>query len=280
MYRGANVRIAVGQFGAGMDKRANLDRITDLTRRAADAGARLVVFPEGAMCDFGNNTDELHSVAETLDGRFVNTLSELAARYNLTLVAGMFESIPDEHLIYNSAVVVEPGKGLVGSYRKRYLFDAFGETESERFRPGTGDPLLVEVDGFKVGVVICYDMRFASFIERAADGGADLLVAPAAWVVGPLKEEHLSVVARARALDNTMYIAVGGQIGTFYTGRSVIIDPLGSMLAGLGDEVTIATADISHERLKAVRARLPVLAQRQAAIKADGSRLQPAPTLR
>lgn len=260
------MRIAIGQFSAGMDKPANLARIAELTARAADAGAQVVVFPEGAMCDFGAPKDDLRGTAEPLNGRFVQTLSELAARFGLTMVAGMFESIPGEMLIYNSAVVVDPTKGLVGTYRKRHLFDAFGETESERFRRGGEDPLLIEVGGFKAAVVICYDMRFASFIERAADAGAELVVAPAAWVAGPLKEEHLSVLARARALDNTVYVAVGGQTGPAYTGRSVIVDPLGVTLAGLGDAEGVGVAEVSHERLKAARARLPVLAQRRAAL--------------
>jgi predicted amidohydrolase len=273
------MRIAVAQFSAGMSKPANLERIAALTGRAADAGARLVVFPEGAMCDFGSKTDDLHSVAEPLDGRFVETLSELASRFRLTVVAGMFESIPGDHLVYNSAIVVDPANGLVGAYRKRHLFDAFGEIESDRFRPGNADPLLVEVDGFVVAVVICYDIRFASFIERAGDGGAELLVAPAAWVAGPLKEEHLSVLARARAIDNTMFVAVGGQTGPTYTARSVIVDPLGAILAGLGDAEGVAAADVSRERLQAARARLPVLAQRRAARGSDtgAARLAAAP---
>jgi predicted amidohydrolase len=259
------MRVAIGQFSAGMHKAANLARISDLTARAADAGAHVVVFPEGAMCDFGAATDDLHGVAEPLDGRFVVSLAELATRFGLTVVAGMFESIPGEKLIYNSAVVMDPAKGLVGTYRKRHLFDAFGETESERFERGDEGPLLVELGGFKTAVVICYDIRFASFIERAADAGAELLLAPAAWVAGPLKEEHLSVLARARALDNTMYVAVGGQTGPAYTGRSVIVDPLGATIAGLGDAEGVAVAEISRERLNAARARLPVLAQRRAA---------------
>jgi predicted amidohydrolase len=266
------MRVAVAQFSAGMNKSANLERITELTGRAAGAGARVVVLPEGAMCDFGAPKDDLHGFAESLDGRFVHTLAGLAVRYGLTIVAGMFESIPGERLIYNSAVVVDPAKGLIGTYRKRHLFDAFGEIESERFRPGEDDPLMVTIDDLKAAVVVCYDIRFASFIERAADGGAEMLLAPAAWVAGPLKEEHLSVLAHARALDNTIYVAVGGQIGPNYTGRSVIVDPLGATLAGLGDTEGIATAEVTRERLQAARKRLPVIAQRQAARAAAAGR--------
>ena len=262
------MRVAVAQFSAGMSKPSNLERITKLAAQAADGGAHLVIFPEGAMCDFGEKTDDLYSVAEPLDGRFVTALSGLAARHRMTVVAGMFETIPGERLIHNSAVVLDPIKGLVGTFHKRHLFDAFGELESERFRAGEEDPLQIEVDGFRAAVVICYDMRFGSYIERAADQGADLLLAPAAWVAGPLKEEHLSVVARARAIDNTMYVAVGGMAGVGYTGRSVIVDPLGAQIAGLGDGEGVAIADVSHERLKEARVRLPVLAQRRARVVA------------
>src|SRR5882672_12689978 len=106
------MKVAVAQFGPGMNKPANLERITRLAAQAADLGARLVVFPEAAMCDFGEKTDDLHAVAEPLDGRFVTALSELAARHRMTVVAGMFESIAGERLIHNSAVVVDPSKGL------------------------------------------------------------------------------------------------------------------------------------------------------------------------
>src|SRR5260221_3950242 len=128
------MRVAVAQFGATMSKAANLEKITRLAAQAADAGARLVVFPEAAMCDFGEKTDDLHSVAEPLDGRFVTTLCGLAARHTMTVVAGMFESIPGERLIYNTAGVIDPGDGLVCAFQQRHLFDGFWEVESGRLR--------------------------------------------------------------------------------------------------------------------------------------------------
>ena len=92
----SSMKVAVGQFAAGSDKRANLERISTLSEEAARTGARLVVFPEGAMHTFGELTDDLSPAAESLDGRFVSELSRLASRLRLTLVAGMFEAIPGE----------------------------------------------------------------------------------------------------------------------------------------------------------------------------------------
>jgi predicted amidohydrolase len=256
------MKVAVAQFASGPDKASNLEHISALSSEAARAGARLVVFPEGAMHTFGALTDNLAPAAEPLDGRFVGELSRLAARLDLTVVAGMFESIAGDHRIYNTAVVVG-AKGLVASHRKRYLYDAFSEMESDRMRAGTEELPLVDIDGFATAVSICYELRFPAFIQHAADRGADLLVVPAAWVAGPLKEEHWSVMVRARAIENTMYVAGAGMTGAGYCGRSVIVDPLGVVQAALGEAEGVTVAEVTKERLAQVRARLPLGAQRR-----------------
>ena len=261
------MKIAVGQFAAGSDKRANLERISALTEEAARGGARLVVFPEGAMHTFGELTDDLSPAAEPLDGRFVSELSRLASRLGLTVVAGMFEAIPGDRHIYNTAVVVEPGRGLIASHRKRYLYDAFGEKESDRMQAGTEDLPLVDVEGFSVAVAICYELRFPSFIQQAADAGADVLALPAAWVAGPLKEEHWTITVRSRAIENTMYVAGAGMTGVGYCARSMIVDPLGVVQAGLGEAEGMTVSEVTKERLAKARARLPLVAQRLAASK-------------
>jgi deaminated glutathione amidase len=269
LYVGAVMKVAVAQFSAGMDKAANLARIEGLAERAATAGAQLAVFPEAAMYDFGSSTDDLRSPAESLDGPFVGSLIRLSARLHLAVVVGMFEAIPGDHRVHNTAVIVDPRRGLVAAYRKRHLFDAFGDSESERIRPGGEDPPLLELHGFKVAVAVCYDLRFPGFIERIADRGAELLLVPSAWVAGPLKEEHWSVLLRARAIENTIYLAAAGQTGTSYCGRSSIVDPLGVVMAALGVAEGYVTAEVSEDRLREVRARLPVLAQRRSEAEAS-----------
>jgi predicted amidohydrolase len=263
LYRGFVMKVAVAQFSAGKDKAANLRSIAGLAEQAADARAQVVVFPEAAMSDFGAKTDDLSIESEPIDGPFVNGLSRLASRHSLTIVAGMFESIPGDHHVHNTLVVVDPQHGLTFAYRKRHLYDAFGDEESAQIRPGEDEPQLIELHGFAVAVAICYDLRFAAFIGRLADRGADLLLLPSAWVAGPLKEDHWSVLTRARAIDNTMYVAAAGQTGAAYCGRSVIVDPLGVVLAGLGEADGVAVAEVSQERLRHVRARLPLVAQRR-----------------
>ena len=259
------MKVAVAQFESGPDKTANLKRITALAEEAAKAEARLVVFPEGAMHTFGELTDNLRPAAEPLDGPFVEKLQGLAARLGVTLVAGVFESIPGDHLVSNTAVVVDPRKGLVAAHRKRHLYDAFGERESDRFRPGDADLPIFEIDGFSTAVAICYELRFPAFIQHAADRGADVLAVPSAWVAGPLKEEHWNIIVRARALENTMYVAAAGMTGVGFCARSMVVDPMGVITAGLGEAAGVGVTDVSKERLAQVRAKLPLVAQRRAA---------------
>jgi predicted amidohydrolase len=258
------MKVAVAQYESGRDKTANLKRIAALAAEAASAGARLVVFPEGSMHTFGELTDDLRPAAEPVDGPFVEELRGLASRLGVTLVAGMFESIPGDHLISNTAVVVDPRKGLVAAHRKRHLYDAFGERESDRFHPGDADLPIIEVDGFSTAVAICYELRFPTFIQHAADRGADLLAVPSAWVAGPLKEEHWNIIVRARAIENTMYVAAAGMTGVGYCARSMVVDPMGMVMAGLGEAAGVAVAELSQDRLAQVRAKLPLVAQRRA----------------
>ena len=258
------MKVAVAQFEPGWDKKANLEHIALLAGKAGRDGARVVVFPEGAMHTFGENSDDLRAAAEPLDGPFVETLSRLAARLDLTVVAGMFETIPGDDLIANTAIVVGPQRGLVASHRKVHLYDAFGELESERFRAGTSGVPLVEIDGFKAAFVVCYELRFPAFIQDAADRGADMLLVPAAWVAGPLKEEHWNLMVRARAVENTMFVAAAGMTGAGYCGRSMIVDPLGVVIAGLAEGEGVAVGEVTAERLAHARARLPLVEQRRA----------------
>jgi predicted amidohydrolase len=261
------MKVAVAQFASGPDKSANLEHISTLAEQAAQAGARLVVFPEGAMHTFGALSDDLSPIAEPLDGPFVDRLSKLASRLDLTLAACMFETIAGDHRIYNTAVVVGARRGLIASHRKRHLYDAFEERESDRMRPGDEDLPLVDIEGFSTAIAVCYELRFPAFVQDAADRGAELLAVPSAWVAGPLKEEHWSIMVRARAIENTMYVAGAGMSGVGYCGKSMVVDPMGVVATALGEAEGVAVAEVTKQRLAQVRARLPLVDQRRAATR-------------
>jgi len=258
------MRVAVAQFTASLDPAANREAVAKLTAEAAGGGAELVVFPEAAARDFGEPPEPLAPVAEPLDGPFAGTLGRLAREHRAVIVAGMLERIDGSSThAFNTVIAVGPDGSLLGAYRKLHLFDAFGHKESDRIRPGGGATLLFQHGGLTFGVLTCYDLRFPELARALADGGADALLVSAAWVQGPLKEDHWVTLTRARAIENTSYVLGAGQVGNIYCGRSRVVDPLGVLVASLGEQPGVAVAEISAERVAAVRATLPALQHRR-----------------
>jgi predicted amidohydrolase len=260
-FRG--MRLALAQITAGRDKAANRATIAAYARRAADAGARLVVFPEASMHDFGPPTMSLGPVAETLDGPFVTALRETAARHRIAILAGMFERSDDPNRVYNTLAYVDAEGNLAGTYRKIHLYDALGFVESDRLVAGDGATLTFTCEGTRFGAMTCYDLRFPELARRLVTEGAQALLLPAAWLHGLLKENHLVTLARARAIENTAYFCVADMVGGAYSGNSVAIDPMGVVLASGGEVETLLCVDLEPERVEQVRAKLPSVANRR-----------------
>jgi predicted amidohydrolase len=261
------VNVAVVQVASSLDpaeNRATLGLVADVCATAPKPD--LVVFPEAMMRDFGRPGSDIAAFAEDLDGPFVQRLTELARDHDVTLVAGMFERSDDPGRPYNTLAVVD-GDGLRASYRKIHLYDSFGYRESDRLLAGPLEPVVVEVGGVQVGLMTCYDLRFPELSRALVDRGAELLVVPAAWVCGPGKAEHWRTLLKARAVENTVYVAAAGQPGPRYTGHSMVVTPRGETVeAEHGDLFVASTVDREH--LDEVRAENPSLANR---------RLRPAP---
>jgi predicted amidohydrolase len=259
------VQVAVVQFASGPDPEENRTRAIDLLRSAADAGTELVVLPEAAMYPFDRPRVELARAAEALDGPFVSALVKAADELGVTAIAGMFEKVPDSQRVHNTVVAVGAG-GLLGRYRKLHLYDALGKKESDDLVPGEIDGrelLVLPIGEFVVGVVTCYDLRFPEIFRALVDKGATCFAVPAAWVAGPFKHEHWITMCRARAIENTAYLIAAAQPPPKYCGHSLVLDPMGVELAGLGDGDGVATAEITFDRLGSVREALPVLVQRR-----------------
>jgi predicted amidohydrolase len=259
------VKVAVAQFASKPDATANRARALGLMRNAAEAGAELVVLPEAAMYSLDRPAAEIVRAAEALDGPFVTALAEAASALGVTAIAGMFEKVPGEQRVHNTVVAVG-APGVLGRYRKLHLYDALGHKESDSLVPGQfdGNELLVLPLGeFMVGVVTCYDLRFPELFRALADKDVTVFAVSAAWVAGPLKQEHWTTMCHARAIENTCYLLAAAQPPPAYCGHSLVLDPMGVELAGLGETDGVAVAEISPERVRSVRAALPVLLQRR-----------------
>lgn len=264
-------KVAVAQFSAGTDKAQNRKNIAALIAEAASEGSELVVLPENAMYSHPDSSVDLYPFSEDLDGEFSRFLQAAARTNHLWVVAGMTESIHATRKVHNTVLVVNPDGALQGAYRKVHLYDAFGYRESDSVQAGELDrPTTFSIGGTTFGLMTCYDLRFPESARRLVDVGAEVIVIPAAWVAGPLKEEHWSTLLRARAIENTVYVAAAGQTGPVCVGRSVIVDPAGVVKADAGPQPGLATHLLSAERLAEVRRVVPVLEHRRFFLEGHG----------
>lgn len=258
------VAVAVAQYAPGVDKEANLRTAAEMAEAAHARGARILVLPEYAMFTAARTDHRFVESAEPLDGKFAAGLRDLAGRLDMFVVAGVNEAIGDPGYFSNSLLAVAPDGELAAVYRKLHLYDAFGMRESDVVRAGAiTPPETFTADGLVFGLQTCYDLRFPEVTRRIVDAGADVLLLAAEWVPGPLKEEHWRTLLRARAIENTMYIAAAGQNAPTGSGNSMILDPMGTAVAALGEETGIAVAQVEGKRIAEVRTRNPALALRR-----------------
>lgn len=250
------LRVALVQHASGLEPDGNRALLAELTPPGAD----LVVFPEAFARDFGEAGSDVGPYAEELDGPFAAEVGRVAGERGTTVVAGMFERGDDPDRPFNTLVVRGAAEA---SYRKIHLYDSFGYRESDRLSAGEVEPVLVDVGGFRVGLMTCYDLRFPELARRLVDAGAEVLVVPAAWVAGERKVEHWRTLARARAIENTVFVLAAGQPGPRYSGHSLVVDPLGDVLAEAGDGPEVLTAELDAESLATARRTNPSLANRR-----------------
>jgi len=260
------MRIALAQILSSTDPTENLKLVEDYTRRAAEAGATLVVFPEGTMCRFGV---PLAPVAEPIDGPWADEVRRIAAAAGITVLAGMFTPVPDGRV---TNTLLATGPGVDTHYDKIHLYDAFGFTESATVAPGR-EPVVITVDGVRVGVTLCYDIRFPALYMELADRGAQLITVSASWGAGPGKLDQWTLLARARALDSSCFVAAVGQgypgdeLATQSkaptgVGGSLVAAPLGAVLAAAGADPQLVVADIDVDSTQTARETLAVLRNR------------------
>jgi deaminated glutathione amidase len=261
------MRVALCQLPVSSDPSVNLGRAQQALADAARAGAQLAVFPEGTMARFGT---DLRAAAEPTDGPFCRGLSEAARDHGVAVVAGVFEPGPGR-LVYNTAVMFDERGTLAAAYRKIHLFDALGQRESDQVAPGD-EPVIAELGGLRVGVMTCYDIRFPEHARALLARRADLIVVPAGWAAGLFKEEHWVTLIRARAIENTVWVAAADQVpdpaepptrAPTGSGRSMLVDPMGTVRLDLGPRRGIAVGEVDTDLTAEIRAALPSLEHRR-----------------
>lgn len=267
------LEVAAVQLNSRDDLEENLRTCRDLVRRASERGAKLVLLPENFA--FFSADSGRRQVAESLAGEpgpIRKAMSEWASECAVTVIGGGFpETSPDPLRPYNTCAVVDPSGELVASYRKIHLFDvdlSDGTRLSESTATAAGEtPQVVDVAGFKVGLSICYDLRFPELYRALVDQGAELIVVPAAFTLHTGKD-HWHVLLRARAIEAQAWVVAAGQWGRHPRdrvtyGHSLVVDPWGTVVAEASDGVGLVLARIERARLDDVRRGLPSLRHRR-----------------
>ncbi|BBS36221.1 deaminated glutathione amidase [Enterobacter sp. LM3] len=253
--------VAVGQFAVTPEWEVNARKCLSLMTEARQKGASLLVLPEALLARDDNDPDLSVKSAQSLEGPFLNMLCQESAGNTMTTVLAVHvPSTPGRAI--NTLVVLRDG-AIIARYAKLHLYDAFSIQESRLVDPGDVIPPLLEIDGLKIGLMTCYDVRFPDLALNLALQGADVLVLPAAWVKGPLKEHHWATLLTARALDTTCYVVAAGECGNKNIGQSRVVDPLGVTIAAAAEAPVLLLTEIISERIALARQQLPVLRNRR-----------------
>lgn len=260
---------AIAQFAPTTNFTNNIDTMVRLTFEAAQSNAELVVFPEESMLITEGLDEPLREVVAARWPEFEATITALAKQHGVTIIAGGYEPNGSDRP-NNTIIAIDPAGQRVAEYRKLHLYDAFAYRESSYVTPGSELPPVFDVAGVRVGLVNCYDIRFPELARHLVQQGADLLAVSAAWVDGPHKEDHWITLVRARAIENTVWVAAASTTSDGCIGRSVIVDPLGLTVADLGNKQSAVTVvDVSTSRTAAVRETLPALNNRRIRLTYD-----------
>ena len=265
------LRVACVQINSSPSKADNLERMESLVARAAATGADLVLLPE-KWNGLGSH-QILRDVAELLDGgETVEAMGTWSRTHGITLVGGSIAERRDGHeKLSNTCVVFDPEGEIAAVYRKIHMFDVevggvvYRESDSEE--PGDR-PVSCEVEGWRLGLTVCYDLRYPELYRILAVEGAELVTVPAAFTLYTGKD-HWEILLRARAVENQCYVLAANQWGVVEGkasfGRSSIVDPWGVVLAQAADEDGVITAELDRAHLERIRNNLPSLANRQPA---------------
>jgi predicted amidohydrolase len=266
------VRAAAIQLNSTEDIERNHAMADRLVRGAASRGAELVVLPE--KWNLLGRAEAIAEGAEELDGRAGAWARGIAAELGIELVAGSIVEAPaGAERPANTSVHWDVHGRRRGVYRKLHMFDVEvdGVVYAESEREQAGDAVVVSetADGVRVGLSICYDVRFPELYRALSAAGADVLAIPAAFTLATTRD-HWEVLVRARAIENQCFVVAANQIGAHPSGnrsggRSLIVDPWGIVLAAAPDRECAIVADLDLAQLHDVRARMPVLAHRRPA---------------
>ena len=264
------MKVAVVQTNAGSNKKQNIKRAIDLVTRAISQGAKFIALPEMFSYRGPLSAANFSSIVENIPGESTLPFISLAQKSNVFILAGsVYENGQKGKKCCNASILINERGKIIAKYRKINLFDAIiGKTiikESAWFAPGRSLQ-TAKAEDFKIGLSICYDLRFGDLFRRYAKKGTDLLCVPAVFTK-KTGQAHWEVLVRARAIETLNYVLAPNQTGEDYRGvaaycNSLIVSPWGEILArASADREEVIYADVQRSALQEARAVLPGFAK-------------------
>lgn len=256
------MKIGIAQINCQVgDVEANCRTVASMVKQAATAGCSAVVLPE--MVDTGYDMEAIRAHASTWDVGPCEMLRKLSADLKIAVICGLSER--DEDRIYNSVALIDETGTIIGKYRKAHLFSAAPVYEHRHLARGES-LTLVRLGGFMIGVMVCYDIRFPEMARALTLGGAEVLVAPAAFPL--IRLEHWKTLTASRAIENQVYFVAANRTGSdgplTFCGASRLLDPYGTAVACASEaQQTLLVGELSRERLEQTRSSMAVLEDRR-----------------
>jgi deaminated glutathione amidase len=258
------INCAIVQMNSGSDLDENLERVDDLVKRAAGSGAEIVALPENFAFMRERGDEKIRG--ESLDGPITSRVREIADRESLFILAGSFpEKTTDPEKVYNTSVMIGPRGEIIAAYRKIHLFDVKiprGEShnESRRVIPGN-EAVVADTSLGRMGLTICYDLRFGRLYQHLSDLGALIIFSPAAFTELTGKA-HWEILIRSRAIENQVFMIAPAQHGVHpgnrrTYGHSMIVDPWGTILAEVPEGEGFAGAELDLDQQTEIRKAMP-----------------------
>ncbi len=258
-------------------KRENLQLSIDYIGQAAKQKAELICFPEFQMAYSPpeQTARQLSVIAENaVNGNFISTLRREAKRHRISVLGTIYETVdtknkkPD-YRVSDTAIMISYTGDVKSIYRKLHLYDALGFKESNKLVGGNKIEEPVKAVMGKIGLMICYDIRFPEMSRILTLRGANVLAIPSGWVQGVMKEQHWQIMLKARAIENGCYVVAPDQVGNIFCGRSMVVDPFGITLLDMGNKEGVEVVEINRDRVQSIRKTLPLLKNRRSDVYKD-----------
>jgi predicted amidohydrolase len=276
------VKVAIVQMKSSVNKDKIITFCLEAIKLAREKKAQIACFPEFQMAfsPYSQTSRELFLISESVEGNFTKELRKSAKENNISIIGTIYErsntdsdkpnrvldkikDIDNQFCVYDTALFINNEGALISRYRKLHLYDALGFRESEKLL--AGDKLFSPVDSplGKLGMMVCYDLRFPELSRILTLEGSNTLVSPSGWVQGTMKEDHWLTMCKARSIENGVYLIAPNQVGNVFCGRSLVIDPFGVVILDMGAKEGLEVIDLDLGRINLVRNDLPLLKNRR-----------------